>query len=205
MISRTYSHTALPFELLGRLGSGQMQVPLCIPYWLSNESWWVKHDDLSFCTEDFNMCEVREIIAMKQVTYAGMKEPWNKLLNGIGPHDLYDCTAVQCLLKHSIFWPPCYQGDNLVYQMRNYNKVQIAAVWTCTTSWRFQRPIESGKASLEAKPCNSVKRAQFVPLQSVSIDDNIWHSYVKTARWQYTFYSKKTRFREPMGWGIQGI
>lgn len=31
--------------------------------------------DLSFCAEDFNICKVREIIAMKQATYAGMKEP----------------------------------------------------------------------------------------------------------------------------------
>lgn len=75
------------------------------------------------------MCEVREIIAMKQVTLICRNErALKKLLNGTGPHDLYDCTAVQCSLKHSIFWPPCYQGENLVYQMRNYNKVQIAAV-----------------------------------------------------------------------------
>jgi len=62
----------------------------------------------------------------------------------------------------------------LVYQMRNYNKLPQL----CTTSWRFQRPIESGKTSLEAKPCNSVKRAQFVSLQSVSIDHSIWHSCI---------------------------
>lgn len=157
--------------------------------------------DLSFFAEDFIICKVREIInetsnlcrnerALKQNYWKGF--------------DHVICTTA---LLYNAHWNIEFFGHPVTqkkfWQVKWDNEVQITAVWACVTNWRFQRPIESWKISLEAKPCNSVRWAHFMSFQSVSIDDNIWHSYFKTARWQYTIHPKKTRFREPMGWGIQ--